>query len=56
MSDLTGPEKLKLERTLVMGDGFVLAFDVNPIVTTGNRDPQRVANLAQMLIASTEER
>ncbi len=26
MSDLTGPEKLKLERTLVMGDGFVLGF------------------------------
>ena len=38
-----------------MRHGFVLAFDMNPIVAAGDRDSQGISNFAEMLIARPKQ-
>ena len=35
--------------------GLILAFDMNPFVTTRDRDAQRIADFAKVLIAGSEQ-
>ena len=44
-----------LEDLRGMRDGLVLAFDVNPVVAAGDRDAERVSDLAEMLVAGPEQ-
>ena len=44
-----------LEHLRGMGHGLVLALDVDPVVAAGNRNAERLSDLAEMLVAGSEK-